>query len=68
MKDVFELTTHSRPLCFLFRSRTDHKGYNETPTEEILCLIKWNAVLKTESPKVWLMLLSALFEFSLKET
>lgn len=52
MKDVFELTTHSRPLCFLFRSRTNHKGYNETPTEEILCLIKWNAVLKTESPKV----------------
>lgn len=31
MKDVLELTTLARPLCFLFRSRKICMGYNETP-------------------------------------
>ncbi len=41
MKDVLELTTLTRPLCFrfrqngsdYFRSRKKNTAYNETPTE-----------------------------------
>lgn len=33
MRDVFELTTLTRPSCFLFLLREKYRPYNETPTK-----------------------------------